>query len=373
MQLIEDANAAEKLRSKAMSKIESYFVTPETTLREVIACIDRNSKGIALVVDSERLLLGTISDGDIRRAILRDVNLDLPVQSLLEECRKTAEYAPVTAPLGSPDVDLLRLMNKRQVRQIPIVDTDGRIKDIAFLGDLASEYELPLTAVVMAGGFGMRLRPLTDNTPKPMLHIGDRPILERTIEQLKKTGIHRISLTTHYKPQAISDHFGNGEGFGVDINYVQEDQPLGTAGALALLEDNGEPLLVINGDILTHVDFRAMLRHHREHKACLTVGVCRYDLQIPYGVIQCHGTDVLGVSEKPKIQHLVNAGIYLLEPEVRQYIPAGKKFDMTDLIQSLINAHRKIVSFPIVEYWLDVGRPGDYERAQEDVRTGRIS
>jgi dTDP-glucose pyrophosphorylase/CBS domain-containing protein len=356
-----------------MCNIESYLVKVQTTILEAIACIDRNAKGIVLVVDEERRLLGTVSDGDIRRAILKGVNLDLSVQTLLEERKKAAEHVPVTAPPKTSDVDLLHLMNKEEIRQIPIVDSCGRVKDMAFLSDLAREYELPLTAVVMAGGFGTRLRPLTDNTPKPMLHIGNRPILERTIEQLKKTGIHRISLTTHYKPKAISDHFGNGEGFGVDINYVQEDQPLGTAGALGLLEDNGEPLLVINGDILTHVDFRAMLKHHRRHTASLTVGVCRYDLQVPYGVIQCQGTDVLGVSEKPKVQYLVNAGIYLLEPEVRQHIPAGRKFDMTDLIQSLIDADRKVVSFPIVEYWLDVGRPGDYERAQEDVRNGRLS
>jgi NDP-sugar pyrophosphorylase family protein len=225
----------------------------------------------------------------------------------------------------------------------------------------------------MAGGFGTRLRPLTEDTPKPMLLVGDRPMLERTIEQLKKAGIHRVDLTTHYKPEAISKHFGNGDEFGVTIRYVHEDQPLGTAGALGLLGDSQEPLLVINGDILTHVDFRAMLKHHREHKASLTVGVCRYDLQVPYGVIECHGPDILGISEKPKMPFLVNAGIYLLEPKVRKYIPAGKRFDMTDLIQSLIHADRKVVSFPIVEYWLDVGRPGDYARAQEDVRSGRIS
>ena len=168
-------------------------------------------------------------------------------------------------------------------------------------------------------------------------------------------------------------HFGNGDEFGVAINYVHEDRPLGTAGDLGLLGDSQEPLLVINGDILTHVDFRAMLKYHRKNKAFLTVGVCRYELQVPYGVIECHGPDILRVSEKPMMPFLVNAGIYLLEPNVREYIPAGKKFDMTDLIQSLIHADRKVVSFPIVEYWLDIGRPGDYARAQEDVRSGRIS
>ena len=357
-----------------MCTIESYLVRPDTTIREAIASIDRNGKGIVLVVDGEHRLLGTISDGDIRRAILKGINLDLPVQNILEERKKTGGHAvPVIASLGTSDADLLHLMNKTEVRQIPVLDEDGRVRDMAFLSDLVREYELPLTAVVMAGGFGTRLRPLTDDTPKPMLLVGDRPMLERTIEQLKKAGIRRVDLTTHYKPEAISNHFGNGDGFGVTINYVHEDRPLGTAGALGLLGDSEEPLLVINGDILTHVDFRAMLKYHRKHKASLTVGVCRYELQVPYGVIECRGSDILGVSEKPTMPFLVNAGIYLLEPKVREYIPAGKKFDMTDLIQSLIHADRKVVSFPIVEYWLDVGRPGDYARAQEDVRSGRIS
>lgn len=356
-----------------MCKIEPYLVSPESTILQAIARIDRNGKGIVLVVDTENRLLGTISDGDIRRAILKGVNLDLPVQTLLEQRQKAGGHTPVTAPVGESDADLLHLMNKMGIRQIPVVDPDGRVRDMAFMSDLIREYELPLTAVVMAGGFGTRLRPLTDNTPKPMLHVGDRSILERTIEQLKKTGIHHISVTTHYKPEAIYEHFGNGEDFGVNITYVCEDQPLGTAGALGLIDITEDPLLVINGDILTRADFRAMLKYHREHDAYLTVGVCRYDVQVPYGVIQCEGADVLGVSEKPKAQFLVNAGIYLLEPKVRQYIPDGQKFDMTDLIQSLIHAHCRVVSFPIVEYWLDVGRPGDYQQAQEDVQNGRIS
>jgi NDP-sugar pyrophosphorylase family protein len=206
-----------------------------------------------------------------------------------------------------------------------------------------------------------------------MLPIGNRPILQRTIEQLKKTGIHRINLTTHYKSEAISAHFGNGEEFGVDINYVHEDKPLGTAGALRLLEDNGEPLLVVNGDILTHVDFRAMLAYHRKHDACLTVGVRQYELQVPYGVMECEGAKILGVSEKPKMQFLVNAGIYLLEPRARHCIPAGQKFDMTDLIQCLIREKRPVVSFPIVEYWLDIGRYPDYEKALSDLESGRLN
>jgi len=356
-----------------MPPIEPYLLTPETTIRGAIACIDKNGKGIALVVDKDKCLLGTISDGDIRRAILRGVNLELSAQTLLEERKKAGGGGPITVPLGTSDADILHLMNLEEIRQIPVVAPNGQVMNIAFLNDLVREYDLPMTAVVMAGGFGNRLRPLTEKTPKPMLPIGDRPMLERTIEQLRKTGIRRVSLTTHYKAEAISSHFGNGENFGVAIDYVHEDQPLGTAGAVGLLEDISEPLLVINGDILTHVDFRALLAFHREHQACLTVGVRQYDLQVPYGVVECNGATILGVSEKPKIQFLVNAGIYLLEPRARKYIPSGVKFDMTDLIQKLVSTDCKVVSFPIVEYWLDVGRPGDYEQAQEDVKNGRIS
>jgi dTDP-glucose pyrophosphorylase/CBS domain-containing protein len=355
-----------------MYSIESYLVKLETTIRETIACIDLNSKGIALVVDSDGRLLGTISDGDIRRAILLGVNLDLPVQTLLVKHNQAGGSAPVTAPVGTSDADVLRMMNAEGIRQIPIVDTEGHVISMAFLNDLVRDYELPIRAVVMAGGFGTRLRPLTDNTPKPMLHVGDRPILERTIEQLKKTGIHRVSLTTHYMPEAISNHFGNGDGFGVEINYVQESEPLGTAGAIKLLEVADEPLLVINGDILTQVDFRAMLAFHVKHKACLTVGVRQYDLQVPYGVMECEGAKILGVSEKPKMQFLVNAGIYLLEPRARDYIPSDRKFDMTDLIQSLIREKREVVSFPILEYWLDIGQHSDYERAKSDFESGRF-
>jgi dTDP-glucose pyrophosphorylase/CBS domain-containing protein len=356
-----------------MSQIEPYVIPSNATLRDAIKCIDKNSKGIAFVVDADLHLLGSVSDGDIRRAILNGVSLGVTVQVMLDERRLAGGHGPITAKAEDSAADLLRLMNEHEIRQVPVLDSEGHILRVAFLGDLVRDYELPINAVVMAGGFGTRLRPLTDNTPKPMLPIGDRPILEWTIEQLKKTGIHHISLTTHYKPEAISGHFGNGDDFGVEIDYVHEETPLGTAGALGLLGKVDGPLLVMNGDILTHVDFRTMLDYHRAHKACLTVGVRQYELQVPYGVLECSGAKVCKVSEKPQLNFLVNAGIYLIEPEALEYIPRGRNFDMPDLIQSLIGDKRTVVSFPILEYWLDVGRPADYATAQEDVRSGRIS
>src|ERR1044072_3325114 len=180
-----------------------------------------------------------------------------------------------------------------------------------------------MRAVIMAGGYGTRLLPLTDQIPKPMLPVGDRPLLEIIVDQLKEAGIRQVNVATHYKSEAISDHFKNGEDFGVDIRYVKEDQPLGTAGALSLLEESDEPLLVINGDILTRVDFHAMLNFHREHAADLTVAVRQYEFRVPYGVIDTDGVAVTGISEKPMVRQFINAGIYLLNPRTQRRTQNG--------------------------------------------------
>jgi NDP-sugar pyrophosphorylase family protein len=234
--------------------------------------------------------------------------------------------------------------------------------------DLLSEHRLRLSAVIMAGGFGTRLRPLTEDTPKPMLTIGDRPVLELTIERLRNAGIKRMNVTTHYLADTISNHFGDGKAWDVDINYVREDLPLGTAGGLKMLPEKDETLLVINGDVVTEVDFRSMLDYHRDHGADVTVGVRQYQVPVPYGVVDCDGPRVRQLREKPVVNFLVNAGVYLLEPTVYRYIPDGHRFDMTDLIARLIDKGRHVVSFPILEYWLDIGQRADYEQAQEYVR-----
>ena len=355
-----------------MENIERFLLGSSASIREVMSCIDRNAKGIALVVDEERHLIGTVTDGNVRRAILAGMDLDSPIQKLLERRSSTPYPQPITAPVGTPDAELVQLMNEHTIRQVPLLDDEGRVVDLALLGDMVKEYELPFSAVVMAGGYGTRLRPLTEDLPKPMLPVGDRPLMEFIIEQLHQAGVRRVSVTTHYLADKIEEHFGDGQDFGVEINYVTEDRPLGTAGALGLMDASEEPLLVINGDILTHVDFRAMLDYHREYNADLTVGVRQYDLEVPYGVVECEGPRVRRLREKPRHSFLVNAGIYLLEPSVHRYIPNGERFDMTDLIQRLLEQDRTVVSFPIVEYWLDIGQRADYEQALEDVRNGRI-
>lgn len=345
---------------------------PDRTIRDAIMFIDRNEKGIVLVTDEAGRLLGTITDGDVRRAMLAGESLDTPVRNLLARKTGSRYQQPVMAPVGTERVELLRLMRERVVRQVPLLDQEGRIADLITLDELMPGQVLPLQAMIMAGGSGTRLRPLTDELPKPMLPVGDRPLMELIIEQLRQTGIRRVNIATHYQREKITSHFGDGEKFGIELNYVDEDRPLGTAGALGLMECPDEPLLVINGDILTRVNFRAMLDFHREHGADLTVAVRKYDMQVPYGVVECEGHTVCRLREKPLLSFFVNAGIYLLEPVVHRYIPNGQHFDMTDLIDRLLEKGRSVVSFPIVEYWLDIGEHDDYRRAQEDMKHGRV-
>jgi len=342
-----------------------FCISPDNSIREAIACIDRNGRGIALVTDEGGRLLGTITDGDVRRSMLAKMNLETPVSAIL--VRKAASPGPqfVTALVGTPPATLLQLMQNGEVRQIPLLDIEGRVAGLVTLDELVPRSNLLSQAVVMAGGLGTRLRPLTENLPKAMLPVGGRPLMERIIEQLQQAGIRRVNVTTHYKAEKIIEHFGDGRAFGVELHYMNEDRPLGTGGALGLLPAPREPMLIINGDILTEVDFKAMVDFHQESQAEMTVAVSRYDLQVPYGVIECEGSHVRGLTEKPQLSFFVNAGIYLIEPAVYSYIPNGERFDMTDLIDKLLGARRPVVSFPIREYWLDIGQHSDYEQAQK--------
>ena len=333
-------------------------------------CLDRYGKGIALVLDTEGRLIATVTDGDIRRAVLARLDLDSEVTTLLESRGPAFRRAPITATVGTPDEVLLHTMTEKGLRQIPIIDDEGKVTNLVLLTDLVKEYELPLRAVVMAGGFGTRLRPLTEDIPKPMLPVGDRPLLELIVEQLREAGIRQVNVATHYKGEVISEHFKDGQDFGVDIRYVKEDQPLGTVGALSLLEESEEPVLVMNGDILTRVDFRAMLNFHREHHADLTIAVRQYELSVPYGVVMTDGVSVTDISEKPVVKQFINAGIYLLSSSVRRLIPNGKPYDIPDLIQLLLKEGQRVVCFPIREYWLDIGKADHYDQAKSDIATG---
>ena len=349
--------------------LDAVSIHQDQSIRDALTVIDRNRRGIALVLDDRRRLLGTLTDGDLRRAILAGAALDTPLTVALE---RKGNAAPVTARTDANHATLLSTMREKGIRHLPLLNDDGAVGGLVTLDELLPDEVIPLQAVIMAGGFGKRLHPLTESLPKPMLPVGDKPVMELLVNQLRNAGIQTVNVTTHFEPEKIKDHFGDGSNFGVSMNYVSEESPLGTAGSLRLLEGSNEPLLVINGDILTQVDFRAMLAFHREHKADVTVAVRQYDFQVPYGVIECAGSMVRTVHEKPVFNFFVNAGIYLLEPSVRECIPHGERFDMTDLIDHLLATQRPVASFPIVEYWLDIGQHADYEQAQEDVRSGKF-
>lgn len=349
-------------------------VRPGASVRDVMKCIDANATGIALLVDDQNKLITTISDGDIRRAILRGLSLDLGVESLATE---RAGSVPITAPEGSQELELVALMREHRLRQIPILSDSGVLTGFVTLEDLlGADDDLPVRAIIMAGGEGIRLRPLTNELPKPMLPLADRPLLEHMVGRIRSAGIQSIHMTTHYKPDVIKDHFGDGREFGISISYLDEDKPLGTAGSLGLLAapDLDKHLLVINGDILTQINFRMLLDFHKEHEAAMTVVVKEYVVEVPYGVVETDGDGVAitSIVEKPKLRHFINAGIYLLNPEVCLLIPRGGRCDMTDLVSQLLAAGRRVISFPVREYWLDIGQKSDYARAQSDMAAGHV-
>lgn len=351
------------------SRLQKLLLLPDDPISNAVKCIDLGEKGIALVVETiERgKIVATITDGDIRRAILSGVSLDQPVSKLIEIHSKFGDSIPVTAKLGTPLKELLSIMQTKVIRQIPILDNGGVVIDLVTIDDLQPREKLPIQAVIMAGGEGIRLRPLTDELPKPMLPISNQPLLELIINQLRESGIWNLNIAIRYKKEKIINHFSDGKSFGVNIKYFSENEPLGTAGALGLMGPFKEPILVINGDILTRLDFREMFRYHQKHNASLTIGVRGVDFMVPFGVVECEGAHVINLREKPTYNYLVNAGLYILDPLVYNYIPGGKKLDMTELIQILLLHNKPVIQYPIVEYWMDIGKFADYQKAQDDV------
>ncbi|MFH1441052.1 MAG: nucleotidyltransferase family protein [Candidatus Omnitrophota bacterium] len=357
---------------KKMKNIKKIFISPRSSLRRAIEIIQKGGAGIALIVDTQERLIGTVTDGDIRRAILHKIKLNEKIGRILKD--KPFNYPnSVAVSVDTHREDILRLMKEKLLRHIPLLDKHNKVVDLVLLSEFVEEeIPLPLSAVVMAGGRGQRLHPLTNDIPKPMLPLDNRPIMECIVEQLRKSGITKVNISTNYKSEIIVNHFGNGDKFGVEIDYINEDQPLGTAGALGLMAPPDKPVLVINGDILTQLNFCAMFDFHRSYKAMMTVGVKKYEMSIPYGVIETEDVMITGLVEKPLQEFIVNAGIYLIEPSVCQYIPKGSYFNMTDLVNALIKAKHRVISFPIQEYWLDVGHHASYNQAKIDVQNGKV-
>ena len=353
----------------ADSVLAHCSLRPGDTLRDALVSLERSAAGIVLILDDDGKLQAVATDGDLRRAVLASIPLGTTLEAWAPgHTGVGTDGGPVTAPVDADPAELLHLMNEKGVEQVPLLDPEGRPVRLVHAREFLTELERDhsVTALVMAGGLGTRLKSLTEKLPKPMLPVGDRPLMEHIIDQIRGAGIETVSISTHYMPQAIVEHFGDGDRFGVKIDYVEEGHPLGTAGAIGLLNELQSPLLVMNGDILTRVDLRAFSAYHRENDALMTVAVRKYDVQVPYGVVETNGSMLDRIVEKPVHSFFVNAGIYLMEPAVQGHIERGQRLDMTDLIERLLDAGERIAVFPVLEYWLDIGQPEDYERAKSD-------
>lgn len=345
------------IRPRKGTDISRLVLQACDTLRSAIALIDRESVQIALVMDECNRLHGTITDGDIRRALLRGETLDTPVEHIMHR-----EFRAL--PAKATDAEALALMRQHSLHQIPALDDKGRVVRLFLLEDLIEPKTLRNPVVIMAGGEGKRLRPLTETCPKPMLRVGSRPLLEIILEQCVEAGFREFYIAVNYLKEQIKDHFQDGARWQVMIEYLEENQPLGTAGALSLLPSHPvDSLLVLNGDVLTRVDYNRLLRFHAEQDAAATLCVREHTTQIPYGVVRLEDLRVLTLEEKPVLSHYVNAGIYLLDPKLLDLVPNDRFFDMPQLLEKAMQNKHCVSAFPVHEYWLDVGLPEMLERA----------
>jgi dTDP-glucose pyrophosphorylase/CBS domain-containing protein len=321
-----------------------------------------NTKGIVLVADEHGVLIGTITDGDIRRALISQYNLDTYLLDFM--CR-----SPISAREGDDQKTIFNKMKSKEIFHIPILNSHGKIVSIETLHNLLENKKHDNPVFLMAGGFGTRLQPLTNKLPKPLIHVGSKPIMEIIIEQFIEFGFHNFFISTHYKAELIRNYFGDGSKWGIQIQYVFEKEPLGTAGALGLLPKNMPdlPIIMMNGDILTKVNFNQLLSYHKKNSAIATMCMREYDFQVPYGVIETKNNNVINIVEKPIHKFFINAGIYVLNPKIISKINGFDYLDMPTLIENQIKMNERVNSFPIHEYWIDIGRINQLDKANQEV------
>lgn len=345
-----------KLRTK------DYCVYVDSTIKVAMEAIDMNLTGAVFVINNKNQVIGVLTDGDIRRAILKVrvientiepyYNRNFKFATHLENRKKVKEY-----------------MILHKIRQLPILDKEKRLVEVCFLDDLISYDKKDNFVFILAGGMGTRLKPLTDNIPKPMLNVGSKPILEHIIESFKEFGYYKFIISLNYMGQIIEDYFGDGSKFDVSITYVKEKNKLGTAGSIKLAKDIlNKPFIVINGDILTKMDFDDFLNCHIENKFDITVGVRNYEIKVPYGIMITEDKLIKSLQEKPTYSFYINSGVYVVNPELINYIPSDEQYNMTDLINNVIDNENKPGTYPITEYWADIGQLDDYRKANEDIK-----
>ena len=335
------------------------LISPEEQIVKAIKKLDSAALQILLVVDEHRNLLGTVTDGDIRRALLNGFTFTDSVSKVM--------FCKPKVVLDNMDLShTLELMRSHKLRQLPIVNNFGNVVGLHVWEDLVAPPAKANYLMIMAGGLGKRLHPLTSNFPKPLLKVAGKPILERILNQAKESGFVNILMSIHFKGELIKDYFGDGKRFGVNIEYIYENRPLGTAGSLGLLKNVPDlPIIITNGDVLADVNFNDILDFHVKNRASATMVVHHYDWQHPFGVVKLKGIEIETIEEKPIKRTNVNSGIYVLNPEVIRKIKAGKRCDMPDIFKKLMKMKEKVVAFPMHEDWLDLGCHEDLSKAKK--------
>ena len=339
------------------------LLNSDTSIGQAIRNLDQVGIQIVLVINQAGILLGTLSDGDIRRGLLKGLDLTCPIDSLIHR-------TPVVVP---PEIDrgtVIQLMTSSKVHQIPVVDEDHKVVGLHLWDEITMPRERTSLFVVMAGGLGSRLRPYTENCPKPMLPIGGKPMLEHILDRAKLEGFRRFAFAINYLGEKIESYFGDGTNFNVEIQYLREESALGTAGALSLLpSDIEDDFLVTNGDVITDIHYGDMLDFHVRHDATATMAVRVHEWQHPFGVVQTKGVEIIGLEEKPVARTHINAGIYALNPTVLHTLNYGQRCDMPELFEQLRLKGERTVAFPMHEPWLDVGRPEDLKQLNREINS----
>ncbi|NMB96952.1 MAG: CBS domain-containing protein [Clostridiaceae bacterium] len=343
-----------------MNEWRKILIPPYMSIKEAIEVINITSLQIALVIDENNKLLGTVTDGDVRRGIIKEISLEDAVEGIMNT-------NPITITGKKNKKTILSVMEKNKLRHLPVVDDTGSVIGLERLEDLLHYSKKENWIVIMAGGLGQRLKPLTDKCPKPMLTIEDKPILEIILANFIEQGFYQFYISVNYMAEQIKSYFGDGSKWGINIRYINEEKMMGTAGSLSLLPvQTDKPIIVMNGDILTKLNFEQLINYHLEHRAQATVAVRAYSFQIPYGVVKINKDRLAGFEEKPIYTSFINAGIYVFNPSVLKKIPVNSYFNMNQLLELMLENNEQISIFPVREYWVDIGTISDFNQAKLD-------
>ncbi len=346
-----------------MNIVEKHIIYHGKTVRDALIKLDEIApSSILFVVDENRKLLGSLTDGDLRRGFIKGLGFEDQLLSFVQP-------NPIYIKLNQYDLKQLDKFRNDLIKIIPIVDEDLVIVDILDFNFRTSL--IPADAVLMAGGEGKRLRPLTDKTPKPLLKVGEKPIIEYNIDRLINFGIKKINLSINYLGEQLEDYFGDGTQKDVDIRYVKEEKPLGTIGSVLLVPDfENEDIIVMNSDLLTNIDFSDFFKTYQDSNADMAVATTSYHVDVPYAVLEIgeNGAEVKSLKEKPRYTYYSNAGIYIMNKKLLRMIPHDEFYDITDLMEKVLEMNLKLITYPINGYWLDIGKHEDYKKAQEDIK-----